>query len=273
MVPSDATLPPRAYTPPTLLQTLGELRAFGEIGCFYGTRPLLKRLAPRGDGHPVMVLPGFMASDALTAAMRDFLVGLGYEVHAWELGRNPGLRHDLCCKLEERIAAIRNRTRRRVTLVGWSLGGLYARVIAHRQSDSIRQIITLGSPFNFSVAQTDSISGPAARLYQLLNPGHAEDPLSGSGLTERSPPVPSTSIFSQRDGIAPWRCCIDQCDEKTENIRVPGSHCGMTHNPFILHVVAERLAQREHAWKPFRASWASRLLFRPMCAQSALAAT
>lgn len=268
MASSDATLQPQPFTPPTLLQTLTELRAFAEVGSFYGTRPLLRLIAPRGDGHPVLVLPGFMASDALTRALRGFLEDLGYEVHAWELGRNPGLRHDLCCKLEERTAAIRARTHRRVTLIGWSLGGVYARVIAHRQSDSIRQIITLGSPFN--VEQTDSISGPVARLYKRLNPEQENDPLNGSGLMRLSPPVPSTSIFSQRDGIAPWRCCVDHCDEKTENIRVPGSHCGMTHNPFILHVIAERLAQREHAWKPFRASLATRLFLRPLSTNNAL---
>lgn len=268
MVSPEATLPPQPFAPPTLLQTLTELRVFAEIGSFYGARSLLRRLSPRGDGHPVMVLPGFMASDALTRAMRDFLVELGYEVHPWDLGRNPGLRHDLCCKLEERIAAIRARTLRRVTLVGWSLGGVYARVIANRQSEAIRQVITLGSPFNVDL--TGSISGPVARLYTRLNPEQKNDPLSGSGLMGRSPPVPSTSIFSQRDGIAPWRCCVDLCDEKTENIRVPGSHCGMTHNPFILHVIADRLAQREHAWKPFRAPLAARLFLRPICAENAL---
>lgn len=265
MTSSSAMAAPQTYSPPTFLQALGELRAFAEIGSYFGAKRLLKALAPRGDGHPVMVLPGFMATDGLTQALRDFLDGLGYEVHAWEMGRNPGLRTELCCRLEERIASIRARTHRRVSLVGWSLGGIYARVLAHRQPDEVRQIVTLGSPFN--VAHQAEVSGPVAKLYERLNPQQKDDPLAASGLMYQPPPVPSTSIFSERDGIAPWRCCVDACDEKTENISVPGSHCGMTHNPLMLYTVAERLSQREHNWRPFEPSLLTRLMLRPVCGE------
>lgn len=235
-----------------LFNALAELRALAEIGSFYGTRGLLERFVPRGDGHPVMVLPGFMASDALTQAMRDFLGGLGYEVHAWELGRNPGLRLDLCEQLERRIARIRAGAHRRVSLIGWSLGGMYARAIAQRQSQDIRQVITLGTPFNST--PEDGVSGAIARVYVTLNPGASEDPLMAGGVARKATPVPSTSIFSLSDGIVPWHRCVEHSDARTENIRVPGSHCGMTHNPLVMALVAERLGQREHAWRPFRPS-------------------
>jgi len=242
--------PPRHAQPPgsahhSLLNSLSEIRALAEIGSYFGVRPLLERVAPRGDGHPVMVLPGFMASDTLTQGLRDFLGRLGYEVHAWELGRNPGLRLELCEKLEARIEAIRGASHRRVSLVGWSLGGMYARAIAHRRSDDIRQVITLGTPFR--VSAEDGGKGAIARMYMKLNPDASADPLMASGLARLPTPVPSTSIYSTRDGIVQWESCVEHCDARRENIRVHGSHCGMTYNPLILAIVAERLGQREHA--------------------------
>lgn len=248
----------------SLLNSLLEARALAEIGSYYGLRRLLGRLAPRGDGHPVMVLPGFMASDALTQGLRDFLAGLGYEVHAWELGRNPGLRMELCEKLEARLGAIRRDANRRVSLIGWSLGGMYARAIAHRQQEHVRQVITLGTPFR--VAAADGANGAIARMYVALNPQAATDPLMASGLAGEPTPVPSTSIFSVRDGIVRWTNCVERCDARRENIRVPGSHCGMTYNPLVLAIVAERLAQREHDWRPFRPAGLKALLSRPVCA-------
>ena len=257
----------RAPAHASLLNSLLEARALAEIGSYYGLRRLLRRLAPRGDGHPVMVLPGFMASDALTRALRDFLDGLGYEVHAWELGRNPGLRLELCEKLEARLAVIRRGANRRVSLVGWSLGGMYARTIAHRQREHVRQVITLGTPFG--IGTSDGANGAIARMYVALNPQAATDPLMASGLAREPTPVPSTSIFSVRDGIVPWTSCVERCDARRENIRVSGSHCGMTYNPLILAIVAERLAQREHAWRPFRPSGLNVLLSRPVCGPAA----
>jgi esterase/lipase len=250
-------MPPRT----SLLKVMAEASAVAEIGSFYGVRRLLERRAPRGDGHPVMVLPGFMASDTLTQGLRSFLAALGYEVHAWELGRNPGLRLDLCEKLEKRIARIRATTGRRVSLIGWSLGGMYARAIAHRQSEHIRQVITLGTPFNINV--DDAVGGAIARVYVMLNPQASADPLMASGLVRHATPVPSTSIFSVRDGIVPWHRCVEQADERTECIRIPGSHCGMTYNPVVLSLVAERLSQREHGWRPFRPSGLKALVTRP----------
>jgi hypothetical protein len=246
----------------SLLNTLAELRALAEIGSFYGARRLLARSSPRGDGHPVMVLPGFMASDALTRALRDFLATLGYEVHPWELGRNPGLRLELCEKLEARIARIRAASHRRVSLIGWSLGGLYARAISHRMCDDVRQVITLGTPFN--VSADDAAHGAIARAYVKLNPDAATDPLMASGLVRLNTPVPSTSIFSMRDGIVPWQRCVENGDERTENIRVGGSHCGMTYNPVVLSIIAERLGQREHGWRPFRPAGLKALLSQPV---------
>jgi len=255
------SLPPLPPRHGSLINALAESSALVEIGGFFGMRGLLRRLAPRGDGHPVVVVPGFMASDALTNGLRGFLSALGYDAYPWELGRNPGLRVELCEKLERRVAEIRAATGRRVSLIGWSLGGMYVRAIAHRRTEDVRQVITLGTPFNIST--DDAVGGAIARVYVMLNPDAVNDPLMASGITRAPTPVPSTSIFSVRDGIVPWHRCVEQADERTESIRVPGSHCGMTHNPLILGLVAERLAQREHAWRPFTPSGLKALVTRP----------
>ena len=140
---------------------------------------------------------------------------------------------------------------------------MYARVIAQRRRDDIRQVITLGTPFR--VTAEDGGKGAIARMYLKLNPDASADPLMASGLARLPTPVPSTSIYSTRDGIVPWTSCVEQCDARHENIRVHGSHCGMTYNPLILGIVAERLGQREHAWRPFRPSGLNAVLSRPVC--------
>jgi pimeloyl-ACP methyl ester carboxylesterase len=212
-------------------------------------RPLLN-LAPSGDGHPVLVFPGFFASDALTATMRRFLASKNFDAQGWGEGRNPGINDALYHRLEARVKALSDETGSTVSLVGWSLGGIYARLLAQRVPEHIRQVVTLGSPF--SMDQYGSINGAVEKLYQAVNPGQVTDPLlEFSELWRTAPAVPSTSIFSRGDGVAHWSYCVDEEDEHTENLVLPGSHLGMTHNPLYLYCVAERLSQPEGSWKSF----------------------
>jgi hypothetical protein len=251
---------------------VSELRAITEIGVYFLARKYLKRKAPTGDGHPVLVIPGFMASDAYTLSLRRFLAALGYDAYPWGQGINRGLRDAACHGVERRIAEICRRKGRKISLIGHSLGGLYVRAIAHRQSPSVRQIITLGSPFNssFEMQDNDSEWGALARAYGRLNPGVEKDELPRSMLVCFPPPVPSTSIYSESDGIVGWQHCLDIADGRTENIGVPGSHTGMAHNPLVFHLIANRLAQDEQDWKPFRPTGAAKLLFKPCCATERL---
>ena len=243
--------------PPALWLRLLESRAIGELYAYAWSYPWL-HLAPRGDGHPVLVIPGFLASGSSTFPLRHTLKRIGYKGHRWKLGRNMGpLRVELE-KVMERMQELRSRYGRKVTLVGWSLGGLYARELAWMapdvetvvlglgSPDDVRQIITLGTPFRHH----DSTA--VNWLYTHLN-GHHSQHISTDVLDrlEEVPPVPSTSIYSRGDGIVPWRCSLERPSEFTENIRVYGSHCGLGHNPAVLWAVLDRLAQAEGEWRPF----------------------
>ena len=248
---------------PSTLQTLLELRAALEVTSLVAAMPLLKK-APKGQG-PVLVLPGFFTSDNSTFVLRKYLTSQGYDVYPWELGRNPGLQEVIFNRLVLRIRQLTEKHQQKVSLVGWSLGGLYARTLAHRMSDSIEKVITLGSPFSFQ-QQTNmdevAVSGPIIKMYEKMNPRVKEDKLvNGEPWWETSPPVPSSAIYSESDGVASWEYCVDEQGEQTENIRIMGSHAGLTHNPMVYYVIAERLAQNVENWTPFEASFWHRHLF------------
>jgi pimeloyl-ACP methyl ester carboxylesterase len=233
--------PPLAY-----LLTEGA-RAMAEYGLFLGTGPL--RLAlPRGDGHPVLVLPGLGASDVSTRGLRGALRRLGYPVHGWRLGRNIGPTARAMSGMRERLDELGDRYGRSVSLIGWSLGGIYARELARQSPDAVRQVVTLGSPFRLS--RTDQ--SRAHWLYSRYSHLHVADwrlPLEH----DREPlRVPATSIYSRCDGIVAWQACLDQPTTTTENIAVIGSHLGLGHNPAVVWAVADRLAQPEGQWAAFR---------------------
>ncbi len=236
---------------PTIWQSLAEGRALFELISVAPARPMLK-LAARGDGHPVLVLPGFFAADGSTASLRRYLESRDFAVYAWDEGRNPGISDALYQRLEQRIQDLAEQHGTTVSLVGWSLGGIYARLLAHRNPETVRQIVTLGSPFKMN--QYGSVNGSVAKLYQSINPTQHRDPMLDHAETwAEPPPVPSTSIYSKGDGVAHWSFCVDdQEDEHTENIALPGSHLGMTHNPLFMYCIADRLAQAEGSWKPFQ---------------------
>lgn len=237
--------------PPSMLSTLTEFhRARLELASLPLAAPLLA-LAPRGDGAPVLVLPGFTAGDRSTGLLRRYLERLGYDAHAWKLGRNFGPKaigregERLVARLSEIFAA----SGRKVNLVGWSLGGIMARELARAAPEMTRQVISLGSPFT-----GDPHATRPAKLYRRLT----GDALQGEALEIRlresvKPlPVPTAAIYSRGDGIVPWENCIEPAHARSENIEVRGSHCGMGFNPAVLYAVADRLAVPEDDWKPFR---------------------
>lgn len=234
-------------------------RAMVEATTLLSTIPLLNTL-PKGDGHPVYVLPGFMADSQSTGMLRRWLERMGYTPISWGFGRNLGPRGDLEQRIAETVARIADHYGQPVSLIGQSLGGIFAREIAKARPDEVRQVITLGSPF----AQTTSNGTyPAvSRLFELANGRSAEElRAEWVGLAD-PPPVPSTSIFSKSDGIADWKTCIEQDRATTENIEVISSHCGMGFNPTIYYIIADRLGQPAGAWQKFEHSgW--RCLFLP----------
>jgi pimeloyl-ACP methyl ester carboxylesterase len=240
--------------PSWLLQLL-EARAIPELGAFAYCYPFL-RMAPRGDGHPVLVLPGFLTTGASTFPLRHFLKVLGYKGHRWKLGRNLGPVGTKEYEILHRLKELRHRYGRKVSLIGWSLGGLYARELAWIAPDDVRMVITLGSPFRHH--RSTSVSW----LYEDLTgqeEAHLDEVIRHR--MDQPPPVPSTAIYSRSDGVVPWRASVERHGDRAENIRVEGSHCGLGHNPLVLWAIADRLAQPEGEWRPFKRYGWRRLLF------------
>lgn len=255
-VPTRGPRPVDAPTP--LLLALEVPRAAVELANAGAVGLLLRRLR-RGDGHGVMVLPGLGAADGSTAVMRRLLRDLGYQADGWGLGRNVGPTAAIVEALPRRLAALAERTGGPVTLVGWSLGGIYAREMARGLPDQVRAVVTLASPFRMRPSDGSNAARLWARLERFHSRGRAGDP----ALDEDRPPlpVPSTAVYSRTDGIVRWHTCIDTVGELCENVEVRGSHIGLGHNPAALFVVADRLAQPLGAWKPFSPPAVLRPLF------------
>jgi hypothetical protein len=239
--------------PPSKALMLLEGRALHEFGAFLGALPLLS-LAPRGDGHPVLVLPGLVASDMSTRPLRTFLKHRGYVAHGWGLGRNYGLRDGVQDSMIDLVRELSDDHGGKISLIGWSLGGLYARQLAKLMPERVRSVITLGSPFASHPKATN-----AWRIYELAS-GHRAveaDERFGGALAE-PPPVPTTAIFSRTDGVCAWQGCMEKSSGQSESIEVESSHCGMAHHPAVVYAVADRLAQPDGQWSPFdRGGWRS----------------
>ena len=211
----------------------------------------LGHLAPvDGDGHPVIVYPGLGAGPLTTSHLRTHLKQCAFAVHDWELGVNTGpegVFDDWLQPLAERVRALHALHGRKVSLVGWSLGGVYARELAKCAPDSVRQVITLATPFG-------SLSGAnhAGTIYRMMG-GNTSQITPGMQQRLRArPPVPTTSIYSKSDGVVCWRGCLEARGAQVENVAVDASHLGMPTHPEVLRIIADRLAQAEGSWRPYR---------------------
>ena len=215
------------------------------------------RLVGRGDRHPVLVMPGFTATDHSTVGLRYLMRSWGYWAHGWGLGRNVGPTHDVLAGIHDRLEALHDRHGARVSLVGWSLGGLYARYLARQMPDKVRNVITLGSPLQMTQGDRSNASGIADRLQHLFDPAFIE-----MADHERGPlPVPATSVYTRTDGVVRWQVCLDIADETHENVEVRGSHAGLGFNPAVIYVIADRLGQPEGTWRPFQPPLPLRALY------------
>ncbi|WP_137787773.1 alpha/beta hydrolase [Sphingomonas sp. 3P27F8] len=243
----------RAIEPPSAFLALTELpRTIGDISAFALAAPILAA-APSGDGHAVLVIPGFTAGDMSTTILRHYLESLGYDSRTWDLGPNLGPKATgrNGAKLVDRLKTIYDETGAKVSVVGWSLGGVMARQIARTAPHLVRQVITLGSPFT-----GDPRASTVWRSYQFLSGQRLSDPSVRRQLRESrlAPPVPSTAIYTRDDGVVAWQNCIEPASAETDNIEVRGSHCGLGVNPAVLYAVADRLAQKADDWRPFERS-------------------
>lgn len=222
-------------------------RAIFEYSTFWPYN-FFKKINENGDGHPVLVLPGFMASDASTGPLRKFIDKLGYKSYKWDLGRNYGnevyLDH-----LTESVQELYKLHNQKVSIVGWSLGGVYARQIAKKLPHLVRQVITLGSPF-----RGVDMPNHAEWIYKFITNGKTTkdvDPMIMNDLPNPAP-VPTTAIYTKEDGVVPWEACMEQQESDIhQNVQVRGSHFGLGVNPTVLEIIADRLVLSEKNWQPF----------------------
>lgn len=222
-------------------------RASLELAAMSTVAPLLAANR-RGDGHPVLVVPGLMHRDSNTVVLRAYLRWLNYSVSGWKLGTNLGSTESVVDGLRKRVASMAETSGERVTIIGWSLGGMYVHELARRAPGSVRQIVTLGSPIRMGGRHGRAASTAFDRMARL----HMSAPLLARPWREAgSLRVPATSVYSRSDGIVPWQACRLSPGKHRENIEVLSSHLGLGHNPTVLHLLADRLAQPEHGWKPF----------------------
>lgn len=237
--------------PSFYLPFLEPFRAMGELAM----QPAGNRLfgfAPDGDQHPVLTLPGFLGSDGSTALLRRFLISKNYRAYPWKLGRNNGPHSsgEHGELLDNRIIEIFEETGEKVSLVGWSLGGVMARNAARRIPDKVRQVITLGSPFDATLTSTS-----IAPLFRLVSGRDPTDEEFQVILDYNRPPppeeIPTTSIFTKTDGIVHWRTCVERPAPNTDNIEVYASHLGLGFSPVVHYLLAERLAVPVEEWSPF----------------------
>lgn len=245
--------------PPNWLLIAMEWRALWEFGSLAPAWPVLQR-APRGDGHAVLVFPGLSASDASTLPLRHYLASLGYQATGWNQGYNFGPRAGVLAAAVSQITELFETTGgKKVSLIGWSLGGVYARELAKLLPEKVRLVITLGTPFVGSPRSTN-----AWRVYEMTRGRKVDEEMQHFEL-EKSPSVPTTSVYSRTDGVVSWKCSIQpkqKHNRNIENIEVLASHIGIGLNPTAWWIVADRLAQPEGSWKPFtRAGKLQGLLF------------
>ena len=233
---------------PPLRQYLGEVRAIGEFARFLFTGA--SDDLPRGDGHAVIVYPGFLAADTTTYLLRRRIRALGYDVHGWGLGQNLGLRRDMLAEMRSHLVRVAEASGGRVSLVGWSLGGLFAREVAKRRPDLVRLVVTAGTP-----CAGDMRANNAWRLYERLNDHWVNRPPVPNDVAE-PPPVPLTSIYTDRDGIVAPHCANIGHGETWESVRVDSTHVGLAWSHEVLAVTADRLAQPAGEWRRYDADGA-----------------
>jgi pimeloyl-ACP methyl ester carboxylesterase len=243
---------------PPLWLLASEQRAVWEYMAGVTMYKALKRIAPKGDGHPVLVIPGLAATDLSTGLLRRFLDDLGYASYPWGMGRNRGFKDELAGAMSEHLKGIFEKHHEPVSIIGQSLGGVIAREMARLKPDMVRQVITLGSPFT-----GHPLASTGTHLYEWLSGDRMEDLDYNRHLEIRiKPPVPTTSIYSKLDGVVAWQCSIEDGKPEGESIHLRGNtHCGMACSPTALYLMAERLAQPQDQWQEFQPRGLGRVLY------------
>lgn len=200
----------------------------------------LAESCPRGDGGPVMVLPGLGTTDSATSMLRKFLDDVGYAAYGWNRGRNCGPVGGVDAFVDNLVGDLERLDAHHgepVRLIGWSLGGLYAREMAKRAPHLVRQVVTLGTPFN----GTDCTHGAA--LFEKLSGTSLHKDTALTRRLAQPPMVPTVSVYSKTDGVVAWQASLNPDMPHLQNVELNEvSHLGMVSNPVVYRMLAAKLA-------------------------------
>lgn len=228
-------------------------RAAVEWGGMHVAWSYVRERLPKGDGHPVLFFPGFLTTDGYTSALRERVAEAGFKTYSWDAGFNLGLDAETAQHVAQRLHEIyAENGGRKVSLVGYSLGGLYARELAREFPDMVRSVVTLGTPFGRMDDPSQASPLPIEKIVRFFTKNSMHDDHAAIGARCLTPPpVPTTSVYSRNDGVAEWEASLNPKTKLAENVEVYGSHLGMTVNPLTIAVVIDRLSQKEGVWKKF----------------------
>jgi pimeloyl-ACP methyl ester carboxylesterase len=226
---------------PTPAGMTGELRTAVQVARLAAARRRLRR-APRGDGSPVVLVPGWKAPEASMAPLRTYLRSRGYDARHWGFGINRGQPERDAERMAQRLADVTAETGRPVALVGWSLGGVIAREAAREVPGFVEQVITYGTPTiggpTYTIGARSFGRRESARITALLEQSDRDRPIQ----------VPVTAIFTRRDRVVTWGACIDRASPQVHHLEVGSTHLGMGIDPDVWVAIAERLhAKRERS--------------------------
>jgi hypothetical protein len=232
----DLSLPPQALKP-TLFDILCEVRAPFEFASIVLNLPALSQ-APKGNGRAVMLVPGYLADDYSMRPLGAYLRYLGYDVYYTELGRNMGKVNTDMMRLGYRVGAVsQSLDGEKITLIGWSLGGVLTREVARLFPDEVEEVLTLGTPIiggpKFTSAGKKLANLNSIDLTKFELDVHKRNSI---GLTQ-----PVTSIYSKSDGVVGWQASVDIYNPQAINIEVTGSHMGLGLNPKVWLTIADVL--------------------------------
>ena len=249
-----------AVEPPALYKLAAECRIAVEAPLFMSV-PWRRLPIPKGDGHPVLLIPGFMTSDATMRPLARELRKLGYRALTWGEGFNLGTKPELIDRLIEKLESLRAETGMQVSLIGWSLGGIISRKLAVKRPDLIRRVMMLGSPIHGTAGSTR-----VGALMAMIEKTRKTTIIQRRGIPSRPAPckVPVVSLFNQFDAIANWKNCFETESPNAENIHVTASHFGFGVNPAVMQVLTDRLAQPRSGFHPYHAPGFAHAFIQPM---------
>ena len=231
--------------PPSSSRLMREARGLIELPRLLLRFPSLARL-PRGNGEPILILPGYGAGDGSTMILKGYLRLLGYRARGWGLGRNRGAASESLPRLLRRLGNLSRRSKQKVAIIGWSFGGYLARELARERPDLVRLVITLGTPV---------VGGPkytaAAKSYRKRGidiEAIAAEVEQRSRLADLE--IPVVAIYSRDDSVVAWQACIDRQSPNIEHVEIKSTHLGFGFSADVYQIIAQRLAQFESQAAP-----------------------